>query len=158
MFAYCMNNPIYFADISGTAARISFGDTTDLLSMPWEGAGGGGGINLSASGSLVVASLKFSDAEEIRNMYGAVEQMLLSSEITDLTAAFASMKENRIYQAGKAGAKITKAISLTYTGFMILISPVPTLTEDLYGLKLMRNGLIYGLMGLGEILAEWRNK
>ena len=41
MFAYCNNSPILLSDPHGTASEVCFSNDFDILSMPWQDAGGG---------------------------------------------------------------------------------------------------------------------
>ena len=42
MFAYCLNNPVVYSDISGTASKVCLYDSTEP-SSPWRNSGSGGG-------------------------------------------------------------------------------------------------------------------
>ena len=84
MFAYCLNNPVCYADDAGSAAKINFDHSMNVEQSPWrEDSPGGGGYpsnhylsrNTYGSGSdkfLIIKLLKF--------LFNSDEQTVIDAE------------------------------------------------------------------------------
>jgi len=155
MFAYCLNNPIMLRDALGRTARIFLTDNPDILAMPWEGSGGGGGLNISAYGYLAVASLKNSEDEDVRELYNVVDEILRVDEFSEIPEMVQKAKDvlgnNDIIQDINAADDIESGWDDMKKGIALIAAPAPTWLDEFTGAVKVARGFYKIVMGVGEI-------
>ena len=154
MFTYCLNNPITYTDHQGFIAKICFDETSDMLSMPWQGANGGGGINGSACGYLVLGRMKYSKDEDVQALYEGLMGFVGAENIQDIKNAVDHLNSSSIVDNGKIGLKLFGGVKKVIKGIMIFKSPLPTPADEIMGIRLIQYGIYNITHGVAQLIAK----
>ena len=82
MFAYCGNNPVIYFDRSGNVSMRIFGDTFDILDMPWHDPHGGGGPTYIYVKDAYIDSFALIEESEGTSSGGKKEGKILGGQIS----------------------------------------------------------------------------
>ena len=144
-------------DADGNAAQIIFGDSTDILRMPWEYAGGGGGINASAAvGYVALAGIKYSNNEDIRKFYKLYEQFLSIKDWADIPVFIEDAKQ-WVVETGvfdEPLSSIARGYNKIQNGFLVQMLPLPLWLDEVLGGLAEMYGCYMILRGAVKLVVE----
>ena len=148
MFTYCGSNPVSRADPTGHAfSRLDFDydDLPDDLFPELGGSSGGGAV---ASGYGIVAWMKHSNNEDIREIYETGEKLTEASSIEEASEAIRDIADKMIVEGITSSNKVKTGIKWIKKGFAYILVPIPTTADDLLGIAMITAGVIYTAYGL----------